>query len=152
MFTLYRTYNSLTLPVAVLYVDELNTTYSFENITIEASDTDDELSLDGATNTATFAGDSFPLAGSDYSTATTGTLEITVTQALDTGLHVLRFNSSNPLPALLGIGLLGLIGLGTRTQSTRTLPTLVQVQSFALPTAVEGAYETTVRTPIADMS
>lgn len=152
MFTIHRTYNSLTLPVAVLYVDSLNTAYSFTNITIEAGSSDDTLALQGATNTTTFAGAAFPLSGGSYTTAVTGTMTITVTQQLSTGLHALHFVSSLALPGLAGIGLSGMIGLGTRTQSSVTLPTLVQVQVFSLPTAVAGAYNVTTRTPIADMT
>lgn len=150
MFTVTRSYNSYALPVPVLYVDSVNVSYTFDNLTFQATDSNDTLTLEGATNVAIFNGDAFPLAGSSYAAAVTGTLSITVTQSLSTGLHLLYFYNTNPTSGLLGLGLLGISGLATGSTVKRPLETKIQVQAFTLPLAVIARYAPTGRTPIAD--
>jgi hypothetical protein len=134
MFFLSRAYNGYQLPDPTLYVDTIGDPYQFEEITLVATAEDSSLDLTGVQAICRFNGDPFPLSGADYLTAVTGTLEITVTQQLATGLYWIPFMCvTETLIPVAGFALHGLVPDGIAAASQIALAAGVKVQSFPIP-------------------
>jgi len=135
MFSIKRLYNGKAITVPLLYVDELRTPYTFDNLQVQATAATDTLYLRGVEAVCQFAGYLFPLSGANFLTVTTGTLTIEVTQELETGQHVFPFVTTvtnSPLSAFAPL----------LSAQPATIPLLtavsIQVQSLYIP-GVTGA-------------
>ena len=149
MFTLTRLYRNQQLPVSVLYVDALYQPYQFAGITIQATEPEDILTIQGGHTTATFNGHPFPLKGLDFLTVVTGTMQVTVTQALSTGIHTFSLVNQLALFSLLGGTVSGVGALGTQAIITTPVGVQLQIQSFEIPGVVLPSQATTSTVPTA---
>lgn len=133
MFTIHRTYNSYDLPVATLYIDSLYREYSFENINIHATKAESTLDVSGVQASCVFNGDGFPLQGSDYLTAVTGTLTIAVMEALAMGLHFFPFVATRDVYPVMGLMVHGIGVMGVKGTLYFPIGVQLQVQHFEIP-------------------
>lgn len=133
MFTIKRTYLGIDLPVPTIPVDSLWQAYTFENITIQSTNTTDVLDVSGVQATITFNGDFFPLNGVSYLAPVTSDLVVTVTQNLTQGLYRFPFVNQQSLYPLAGFIPHGLLGIGLESYSKLQLTTALLVQSFVIP-------------------
>lgn len=133
MFTIKRVYLGIDLPVPTLYIDSLYKEYSFENIKIQASKSNSTLALSGVTASCVFNGDGFPLRGSDYLSAVTGTLTIAVSQHLATGLHFFPFVATRETYPAMGLAIQGIGIMGLKGILQFPVGVQIQVQNFEIP-------------------
>ena len=118
------------IPIGTFYIDTLFSTYSFENIKIQATDAEDEFNIEGVQ--CAYNGKGFPLSGSDFLAAVTDTLYITA-QELSQGLHFFLFSNSTPAYPAIGMAANGLGVIGLRSKVFLSVGVQVQVQSFSIP-------------------
>lgn len=133
MFTLFRERYGVSYQIPVIYINSLNEEYSFDDITVTSTLASETLSLVMA-GSMRFVADSVeyvaPFDGSDFLTEKTGTLYLTITEDLDTGLHQTYLLDSILIPGVCGFGVLGTIQGGQVTQYITESPIVVQVQAL----------------------
>ena len=133
MFTLQRLHFGTKVPLLHIYVDHLNTLYTYNNVIVEAEHADDTLNVTGVIASVLFNGDPFPLQGSDYSSQITGTLTVTVTSPLSPGLYRIPFVSTTTIFPIAGISAASMGVSGLTGDMSIPLKTVLQIQVLLLP-------------------
>ena len=147
MFTVKRSYLGETLPVVYLYLDSLNTDYAFESLIIQATESTDILDMpDDITATVTVGSTvyPFPLSGSDFLTAQTGTVTMQCTAAgLEQGAHLYQLECVRPGDGRCGSGIFGMGRYGDAMMLRVSVLPYLQVQ--VLPVVAQTILAQTMR-------
>jgi len=133
MFTITRQTGTYALTGILLPVDSLHQQYAFDGLTIQAGQVSDTLSVPGLQASIRFDDDVFPLSGAAYLTAVTGTLRVTVTQALAQGVYRVPFVSGVQGVPVAGFALDGVGPVGLSYTIGAGLSVALLVPSFAIP-------------------
>jgi len=132
MFTMHKIYGGEDVVLPPVYVDQINTWYTIENVKIQATMNEESLTLPNVQATVIFQSGgtdyTFPLAGATFLAVKTGTLKVRVSQSLAAGIHLYPFMAEQTLLTLAGMRLAGMARYASEDVLHFPLPAYVQVQ------------------------
>lgn len=134
MFILEQTTYGITVPIAMIYVNDVQGEHAESDVTMTAEQSDDELDLVGMTGSMRFHDGTTeytaPFQGSDFLSGKTGTLYIRITDTLAVGVYDARLQDTHPLYGVCGWGVSGMIQAGNVMAATQDLGLVVRIQSL----------------------